>query len=373
VTPSEQAASAATPKVSVAVAKALAQAFAPRAATGASAPAYRYPKPLEAPLPNDPYKRGKMLLDRGRYREALASLDQAIQEGPDGPKDLRAYRCRAFACLLAGQLEAAIRDFGTAAQIDPNDAAAYYGRGCARRFLGHTEQAIADLSEAIRIDSTYQAAYWARSRLYYDLGDFEKGSADSSRAMEISNREMDRVKRGNIGGMLVTVFHVSDHRNFEAGRRVDLSYIHVFQCWEALHEEYRDLWTAPEKRFKPADPAPADAQQRKSAAIELAVEGKFQDSLASLDQATRVAPKDWTAYRLRGLVCVVNLDRKAAVESYSKAIELKPDEIDPRIQRSRLYSDMGEYEKARSDSQEIMRLFNAPKKTPAKKTPAKKR
>jgi tetratricopeptide (TPR) repeat protein len=269
---------------------------------------------LKPAKPATAYERGKQEFEGGRYQDAVKSFDQAIAEGP---KDKRAFRCRAFAGLLAGDLQGAIRDFTTAAQIDRRDAVAFYGRGAVRELLGEDEQALADLTEAIRLNPKYGAAYLLRSGLWIRLHEFEKNASDMKRAMEIRN-------------------DWNEARDIESGKCVDLNRFLAYRYWQVLYEEHRDLEKGGSVRLALGGPIPAQAMPHVKLALQQVTARELDKAVESLDQAIRAAPKHATAHGLRGAVHVVQGDLKAALADYTRACELKPDEIMLQIERDEI-------------------------------------
>lgn len=82
-------------------------------------------------------RRGVELLDAGKWEEAIAELDLAIQLEPD---NAIAYSNRAYGYSSLGQHEQARVDSDKAIQLDPNEVAAYINRGIAYSNLGQPEE-----------------------------------------------------------------------------------------------------------------------------------------------------------------------------------------------------------------------------------------
>lgn len=145
--------------------------------------------------------KGSALIDSGRWEEAIAELDVAIQEEPG---NATAYSNRGYAYSKLGQLELAIADYDKAIALDPTHAAAYTNRAIAYLELGKYAQARTDCDKAIELDPTSAAAYDTRGLAFAGLGQYEQAIADygtaiqldSSRTSALNNRAIAYSKLG---------------------------------------------------------------------------------------------------------------------------------------------------------------------------------
>src|SRR5687767_16026276 len=74
------------------------------------------------------YEQAKALFDDGKYEEAIAKLDEVIEQNPDSKN---AYLLRGTSYDYIGQYEQANTDYSRAIEIDPGFVAAYNNRGSA--------------------------------------------------------------------------------------------------------------------------------------------------------------------------------------------------------------------------------------------------
>ena len=74
----------------------------------------------------DYYDQAKEYITAGKYKEAINSLNKAIEKDP---KSSKAYYVRGIAYDKVGKYKEAVRDFNKAIEIDPKNAYAYAGRG----------------------------------------------------------------------------------------------------------------------------------------------------------------------------------------------------------------------------------------------------
>ena len=125
------------------------------------------PKPEPPPTPTpitvlpvsqaatDHHKRGRELLEKRNYREAIEELSEAIHERPDFSL---AYNARGFAYYMS-------RDY---------------------------PRSLADLDEAIRLNPKYLNAYQNRSRLRKAAGDLTGSLADTRKAHSLGETNIKR-------------------------------------------------------------------------------------------------------------------------------------------------------------------------------------
>jgi tetratricopeptide (TPR) repeat protein len=122
----------------------------------------------------------RLYLERRRFAEAAAELDQAI---PAGSEDAELFYYRGNARLAAGRGEEAIMDYAKAVELDPAEAAYHAARGVAlHRVRGDAARARANFDEAIRIDPNCHAAWLARGVLRHEQKELEAAERDLRRA-----------------------------------------------------------------------------------------------------------------------------------------------------------------------------------------------
>jgi len=107
------------------------------------------PPHIDSESASEHHSRGRELLQKGKYREAIEELSEAILKKPDF-------------------------------------ALAYNARGYAHYLLRQYRQALADLDEAIRLNPKYLNAYQNRSRARKAAGDKAGSSADGKQAMVLA-------------------------------------------------------------------------------------------------------------------------------------------------------------------------------------------
>lgn len=128
------------------------------------------------------YVRASAKSEMGRYQEAVADCDRAIELYP---KSVGAYHARAIAKAEMGRHEEAFADYDKAIELDPKYANAYYGRAIAKGKLGRLEEAVANYDKAIELDPNDHSAYAGRACARSALKQHNEAIADFSKAFEL--------------------------------------------------------------------------------------------------------------------------------------------------------------------------------------------
>ncbi len=105
-------------------------------------------------------------------------------------------------CLDKGKYDDAIADYDKAIEINPNVAIAYTNRGLAYGRKGEVDRAIADYTKAIAIDPNFVLAYALRGGAYKHKGDKEQAIVDYRKALEIN--PSDQLTKNNLKRLGVT-------------------------------------------------------------------------------------------------------------------------------------------------------------------------
>ena len=113
------------------------------------------------------YNRGVALEKLEKYEDAIASYDQAIKFQPDYAF---AWHNRGNALQELGKYEDAIASYDQAIKIQPDDAMAWNNRGWALENLKRYDEALESYDKALQFDPNYQTAINNRKNLLEKLG-----------------------------------------------------------------------------------------------------------------------------------------------------------------------------------------------------------
>ena len=124
--------------------------------------------------------------ENGSTPTRIAACTWIIDKAKDD-EDLRAeaHLQRGVLYELAGDKEAAIKDYGEAIALDSSNALAYFNRGNVYDQLGQLDSAIADYTQAIKLDATDPDAFNNRGQAYDGKGEYELAIADYSESIRL--------------------------------------------------------------------------------------------------------------------------------------------------------------------------------------------
>ncbi len=105
------------------------------------------------------------------------------------------YFQRANIRIALGKYEEAIADYDRAIDLKPDLVTAYNGRGIAKGKLGQRSDAVKDYDQAIRLDSAYARAYYNRGNAKRHLERYEEARADLQHALELAMEQGDEKVR----------------------------------------------------------------------------------------------------------------------------------------------------------------------------------
>ncbi len=235
-------------------------------------------------------QEGVNALMRGNNTKALEAYGKALEDG-NLPEARRAsiYNDRGVAYWRERQYQQALADFQTSIDLNPDYAPVYNNRGNVYVAMGRFEDAIADFSRAISLAPAYGAAFNNRGNAYLSLGQFEKAQADLRRAITLLPSSAAPLNgQGKVAAR--------ESRPFSSLRYLDRAIL--------LNRNY-------------------PAAYRNRAVAHTAVR-HYDDALGDLEQAVATAEGDTELLVLRGRVRRLNGEHQAAVQDFSAALEIDP-------------------------------------------------
>ncbi|MCI0393791.1 MAG: tetratricopeptide repeat protein, partial [Chloroflexi bacterium] len=128
---------------------------------------------------------GEALRQLGRYPEAIADFNQAIELDE---QDAGALARRGETHRLMGNYEAALADLNQAIELDEKNAWAIISRGGIYSLMENHEAALADLDRAIELDEKYAKVIAIRGEIYRRMRNYEAALADFNRAIELDEK-----------------------------------------------------------------------------------------------------------------------------------------------------------------------------------------
>jgi tetratricopeptide (TPR) repeat protein len=128
-------------------------------------------------------ERGRVLVDLGRYQDAIASFDEAISLKP---KSAMAFFHRGRALAALNHPMRGIESFEQAIELQPDFALAHLHRGLALGHLGRFAKAIACYDKAIELDPALAVAHNARGVAKLGLGRPKEALAACDKAIALN-------------------------------------------------------------------------------------------------------------------------------------------------------------------------------------------
>lgn len=127
-------------------------------------------------------KQAQKAMQDGKYKAALAALDQAIAVAP-GRADI--YGLRAKVNDERNEVDKALTDIRKMMELAPNDAEPYMIRAKIKLGQQKFDEALADANAAIERAPTNPDTYYLRSDIYNDMGKAAESKADETKASSL--------------------------------------------------------------------------------------------------------------------------------------------------------------------------------------------
>lgn len=235
-------------------------------------------------------QEGVNALMRGNNGKAIEAYGKALED-ENLPEARRAsiFNDRGVAHWRQQRYEQALADFEESIKLNPDFAPVYNNRGNVLMAMGRVEDAIADFSQAIALAPAYGAAFNNRGNAYVALGQLEKAEADLRRAIALLPSSAAPLNgRGKIAA--------ANQRPFASLRFLNRAIL--------LNRNY-----------------PAAYRNRAAALIEVR---HYDEALKDLEQAVATADGDVQLLVLRGRVNSYDGKHQAAVQDFSAALQLDP-------------------------------------------------
>jgi tetratricopeptide (TPR) repeat protein len=132
---------------------------------------------------NDYIEQAKALYFEGRYEDAIALYDKAIQEEPEHP---RAWCGRGATLSKLQNTEAALSAYEKSLQLKPDYLEAWFGKGTALAKLQQLVAAIAAYEQAIHLKSDFLLAWFGKARCHALQNQIEATIVSLQHAIELN-------------------------------------------------------------------------------------------------------------------------------------------------------------------------------------------
>ncbi|MFP3921505.1 MAG: tetratricopeptide repeat protein [Dichotomicrobium sp.] len=260
-------------------------------------------------------QEGVNALMRGNNTKAIDSYDKALADD-NLPEARRAsiLNDRGVAHWRERNHDKALADFEKSIAINPDYAPVYNNRGNVYMAQGRVEDAIADFSRAISLAPAYGAAFNNRGNAYLARGESDKAEADLTKAIKFLPSSAAPLNgRGKVAA--------AEGRPFASLRYLNRAVL--------LNRNY-----------------PAAYRNRATAHIEVR---HYDDALGDLEQAVATSDGDAQLLILRGRVRSLDGKHRAAVQDFSAALEIEPQNGEAYARRGLAQLERGRAKEALSD------------------------
>lgn len=264
---------------------------------------------------------GAILQGGGRYADAVAAFDGAVELKPDHAQAL----CnRGMARAALGQTEQALGDYNRAVQCKPGYAHAYINRGNIFRAMGKTDAAVADYDTAIRLKPDIPETFSNRGNAFRDQGRLNAAMADYEEAIRLNPGFAEALS--NRGSLFKTLGRPERAlADFDRAIRLKPDFAEAYNGrGSTLNEMGRPAEAVSDyDRALKINPAYAEACHNRGNVLRDL--GKLEAAVESYDQAIRIRPDYGDAHNNRGSALAELGQVEAAVASYETALRIQPD------------------------------------------------
>ncbi len=284
--------------------------------------------------------------------EQIKLLTQVVEKSPG---HVGAYHYRADAYFALGKYPQAIKDYNRVVALRPQDPFRYYARGLAYTQMKEPSLALADFSKAIALKPDFSNFYLARARAYaavykYGLaladyrtyaGSWEKASSDLLREVLPISIEAGRWQTARVQADALRA------------RGEDTAAWHIYNATILQADEQLDgAISAYSKAVNRTPTQPQPYRLRGNAFKEL---GDYQAALDDYTRALELAPEAYWFNR-RGLVYEETRQFELAAADYARAIELDPTWAIAYNNRGYIKLNLKDYGGAKADFEKAISL-----------------
>jgi tetratricopeptide (TPR) repeat protein len=268
------------------------------------------------------YTRGIELGKLGRYEEAISAFDKSLQINSSS---YATWCDRGSALSYLSRYEESLRSYDQAIQINPDNPKAWFGKTTPLFRLERYEEMnmsfeteLTIYDRALIINSNNHEILRSRCRVLGNLGRNEERISAINRLLQLDPNDYELLNQRGIA--------LSRLGRYEEA---------IASCDQALQvnpnyqtaKNNRDYYLRESVEVLTYDQSLRDKYQECcNEALELGSLDKYDEALIVLDRAIATTPKySHKAWYLRGLLLERFNDWEAAVASYDRALQIKPD------------------------------------------------
>ena len=275
--------------------------------------------------------KGNPLHSAGRNEEALACYTRAIELNP---KDSRLWSNKALVLRSLDRCEQALAAYTRAVEINPQNAVVWNNMAVLLTNLNRHEEAIACVKKAVAMDPLSSAAWENAGISFSDLGRPEQALACFAKAVEINPSSVSAFTRqgvalGQLGRYEDSITSLTKALQIAPDDSDALTNLGL--TLRALGRP-RDALVWLQKALKLA-PRSGDVCINLGAA--LSDLGQHEEAIAWYSKALEIDPRDPDAWYNKGILLRRLQKPKDAVECFRKVVEINPRDCDAWIDKAR--------------------------------------
>ena len=291
------------------------------------------------------YERGNFLVLLGKLEAAIKAYSDAIEMDP---RYSVAYTNRGVLYGNNGEYDLAIKDFDMAIELNPNNFFAYNNRGNAYDKMEDSDRAIEDFNAAIKLKSDYVKAYNNRGNAYRKKGEFDKALADFDTAISLkvdfagayNSRGATYHEKGNLEKAI---------EDFSAAIKLDSNYVSPYINRGRVHSRKGMIPEAIDDFSKVIELRTDYAEAYYDRGVTYGMKRDFDLAIADYTKAIELNPTYTDAYCNRGSAYFYKWLFDLAIADYTKAIELDSESADVYGNRGIVWLVLKNWDKARAD------------------------
>jgi len=253
----------------------------------------------------------------------------------------------------------AIEQFTRALSLNPNHADAYVWRGYVYHCLNKHQQALDDWNQAIRLNPNDANTYCNRATAYNDLKNYEQALNDSNQAIRLNpnhvtayyNRAFAQMELGEYQQAIddckeairLNPNHVAVHQHLTNAKNRLFEQYHV-----NAHQHLTNLTNTENRLY----------EQYFNQGITLINQEKYQQAIEQFTKALTLNPNDIQVYSWRRDAYIQLGQYQPAVEDCTLIISIAPRNIPAYIKRCFSHLSLGKYQQALEDSNKAISLIS---------------
>jgi tetratricopeptide (TPR) repeat protein len=258
-----------------------------------------------------------------RYDQALEAIDEAIRCRDDVPK-YHSWRGTLLHNDL-GRYEDALAAIEKALQLDPGGAMDWTNKAVVLRSLKRYDEALEAMDEAVRLDGGDAGRYdWRGTLLHNEMRRNEEALAAFEKALQLDPRQAVTWHNKAIVLRGLRSYDQALEAIDEAIRLEERNPLHLTLRGELLTEHFARYEEARADFARALELKPGLLQAQRHLGIALKQLGKYGEAVSAFDSALAIDGRDAYALYMRGSCLYMLDDHEAAAESVVRSLALDP-------------------------------------------------